>query len=113
MKVLKQLSLHTQDHCLALWSRIVDDCLSGKSVESDPISPLQQVRLNVFTARVLCLPLFQVAHYLIGDKGCMRSFRNTSVLTLLSLYRIASHGSQDAMKQKVSVLFLHLPFVKS
>jgi hypothetical protein len=41
--VLKQLSVHTQEHCLALWSRIVDDCLTGKSVESDPLSPLQQV----------------------------------------------------------------------
>jgi len=41
--VLKQLSVHTQEHCLALWSRVVDDCLSGKWVESDPLSPLQQV----------------------------------------------------------------------
>ncbi len=43
----------------------------------------------------------------------MRSFRNTSVPTLLSLYRIASHGSQDAMKQKVSVFFLHLSFFEN
>jgi hypothetical protein len=41
--ILKQLSVHTQDHCLALWARIVDDCFSGKSVDSDPFSPLQQV----------------------------------------------------------------------
>ncbi len=41
--VLKQLSVHTKDHCLALWAKIVDDCFSGKSVESDPLNPLQQV----------------------------------------------------------------------
>jgi hypothetical protein len=41
--VLKQLCVHTQEHCLALWARVVDDCFSGTSVESDPLSPLQQV----------------------------------------------------------------------
>ena len=45
--ILKQLCVHTQEHCLALWARVVDDCFSGKSVESDPISPLQQVQLNL------------------------------------------------------------------
>jgi hypothetical protein len=35
----------------------------------------------------------------------MRSFRSTSVPTLLALYRIASHGSQDAIKQKVTPFF--------
>ena len=42
--IMKQLSVHTQEHCLCLWARVVDDCFSGKSADSDPFSPFQQVR---------------------------------------------------------------------
>jgi hypothetical protein len=35
----------------------------------------------------------------------MRSFRSTGVATVLALLRVASHGSQDAMKQKVGDVF--------
>ena len=108
--VLKQLSVHTKDHCLALWARIVDDCFTGKSAESDPLNPLQQVLLARHCLSIYCCcPTFpdvhQVAFYLIGDKGNMRSFGNTSVATLLALYRIASHGSPpESMAQKVRMV---------
>jgi hypothetical protein len=54
--IMKQLSVHTQEHCLCLWARVVDDCFSGKSADSDPFSPFQQVRASAeFFSRDLCL----------------------------------------------------------